>query len=178
VGVDLLDLPAAAALVRRADAAADVVVVTAHFGAEGSAAAITPAGPEVHMGEPRGDARAFSRAVVDAGADLVLGAGPHVLRGIESYKGRLIAHSLGNFAGVGNFSTAGDLALSGFLSVRLERDGRWRAAWLHSHRLDVSGRPAPDQENAAAAFVARRTAEDFPLTGARTRPTGRVLPPG
>ena len=173
---DLLDPVGAAELVRRAEARADVVVVTAHFGAEGTAAAVTPAGGEVHLGEARGDARAFSRAVVDAGADLVLGAGPHVLRGIESYKGRLIAHSLGNFAGVRNFSSAGDLALSGFLSVRLERNGRWRAGWLHSTRLDATGRPSPDPANAAAAFLARRTAEDFPETGVQVRPTGRLLP--
>lgn len=173
---DLLDPVGAAELVRRADALADVVVVTAHFGAEGTAAAVTPVGGEVHMGEPRGDARGFSRAVVDAGADLVLGAGPHVLRGIESYKGRLIAHSLGNFAGVENFSTAGDLALSGFLSVRLRRNGSWRAGWLHSHRLDAGGRPTPDPTNAAAAFVATRTAEDFPETGVRIQPSGRLLP--
>ena len=49
---------------------------------------------------------AFSHAVVDAGADLVVGHGPHVLRGMEWYKGRLIAYSLGNFAGYGVFSLA------------------------------------------------------------------------
>lgn len=39
----------------------------------------------------------FSRACIDAGAHAVIGHGPHVLRGIEMYKGRPIFHSLGNF---------------------------------------------------------------------------------
>lgn len=172
----LLDHRAAQELVRRAGERADLVVVTAHFGAEGTAAAVTPVGAETYLGEPRGDARGFSRAVIDAGADLVLGAGPHVLRGIETHRGRLIAHSLGNFAGVSNFSTAGDLALSGFLTVRLRRDGSFRAGWLHSTRLDSTGRPDRDPRRAAAAFVARRTAEDFPETGVRIEPSGRILP--
>lgn len=39
----------------------------------------------------------FSRAMIDAGADVVVGHGPHVLRGIEIYRGRPIFHGLGNF---------------------------------------------------------------------------------
>lgn len=41
--------------------------------------------------------RAFARALIDAGADIVVGHGPHVLRGIEIYGGGVIAHSVGNF---------------------------------------------------------------------------------
>ena len=39
----------------------------------------------------------FARAMVDAGADLFVGHGPHVLRGIEIYKGKPIMYSLANF---------------------------------------------------------------------------------
>ncbi|HWM89268.1 MAG TPA: CapA family protein [Thermoanaerobaculia bacterium] len=39
----------------------------------------------------------FARACVDAGADAFLLAGPHVLRGVEIYKGKPIFYSLGNF---------------------------------------------------------------------------------
>ena len=39
----------------------------------------------------------FARAMVDAGADLFVGHGPHVLRGIELYKGKPIMYSLGDF---------------------------------------------------------------------------------
>ncbi|HEV2752220.1 MAG TPA: CapA family protein [Solirubrobacteraceae bacterium] len=100
----LNDHDAAAELVREAREQADLVVVTMHAGAEGSDRTRTPVGTEVAYGENRGDSRRFARAVIDAGADLVLGAGPHVLRGMERYKGRLIAYSLGNYAGWHNFS--------------------------------------------------------------------------
>ena len=67
---------------------------------------------------------------IDAGADLVLGSGPHVLRGMELYHGRLIAYSLGNFAGYHNFALDGVLADSAILHVRLSAHGRsCRAAW-------------------------------------------------
>ena len=62
---------------------------------------------EIAFGENRGDSRAFAHAAIDAGADLVLGSGPHVLRGVELYRGRLIAYSLGNLAGWHNFGTGG-----------------------------------------------------------------------
>jgi len=96
---DLRDLDAVAELVRRASDEADLVVVLAHLGAEGSDQVHTPVGPELAMGEDRGDTRAFAHVAVDAGADLVLASGPHVLRGIELRNGKLIAYSLGNFAG-------------------------------------------------------------------------------
>ncbi len=41
--------------------------------------------------------RVFAKACIDAGADAVLGHGPHIVRGIEIYKGRVIFYSLGNF---------------------------------------------------------------------------------
>src|SRR5690349_7011713 len=87
---------AVAALVRRAAGRADVVVAFFHAGAEGSDKTHVPRGPEMAFGEYRGDSRHFARVAIDAGADLVLGSGPHVLRGLELYRGRLIAYSLGN----------------------------------------------------------------------------------
>jgi len=47
--------------------------------------------------EPPAFARQFARACIDAGADLFLGHGPHLLRGIELYNGKPILHGLGNF---------------------------------------------------------------------------------
>ena len=78
------------------------MIVFIHAGAEGVGQEHTPLGEEYHLGEPRGDTRAFAHAAVDAGADLVLGSGPHVLRGIELYRGRVLAYSLGNLAAMLN----------------------------------------------------------------------------
>jgi poly-gamma-glutamate capsule biosynthesis protein CapA/YwtB (metallophosphatase superfamily) len=63
---------------------ADVVVVQLHGGFDFQTA-------------PSAFVRTAARAAVDAGADLVLAHHPHVLQGAEWYRGKLIAHSLGNF---------------------------------------------------------------------------------
>src|SRR5204862_3717889 len=75
----LLDIPAARRLIERAAAAADIVVVAIHAGAEGTAALHVTGGEETYVGEDRGNPEAFAHMAVDAGADLVLGSGPHVL---------------------------------------------------------------------------------------------------
>ena len=83
---DLLDIPAARALVRRARRHASVLVVVIHAGAEGANQLHTPYGTQYYLGEDRGNARAFAHAVIDAGASIVLGSGPHVIRGVERYR--------------------------------------------------------------------------------------------
>jgi hypothetical protein len=101
-----------------------------HIGAEGSEYAHVPPGAETYLGEPRGNSRAFSHAAVDAGADLVVGHGPHVLRGMESYRGRLIAHSLGNLSGYRTLNMAGVRAYSAILRVTLDAEGEFVDARL------------------------------------------------
>lgn len=63
---------------------ADWVVVSFHWGIE-------------YMGQASREQRALAHDAVDAGADLVLGHHPHVLQGLELYRNRLIAYSLGDF---------------------------------------------------------------------------------
>jgi hypothetical protein len=121
----VVDIGAAKRVVRKAAKAADLVVVQVHMGAEGSDKVRTRPGTEIFLGENRGDPVRFSHAVIDAGADLVVGHGPHVMRALEFYKGRLIAYSLGNFAGGGQLSNAGRLGWGAVLKVSLHRDGAW-----------------------------------------------------
>ncbi|HYP47488.1 MAG TPA: CapA family protein [Thermoleophilaceae bacterium] len=158
---DLRNLSAVSDLVRRAAAQAQLVIVLAHLGGEGSDQTHIPDGREIAMGEDRGDTKAFARAAVDAGADLVLGSGPHVLRGIEFHRGKLIAYSLGNFAGWHNFSTSGSLALSGLLTVHLTPRGHLRGGKFTALRLDGAGAPSPDPSGEATALVNRLGGEDF-----------------
>ena len=100
--------------------------------------------------------------MIDAGADVVLGSGPHVVRGMEVYRGKLIASSLGNFAGWRNFSRAGDLALSGLLTVNVRKDGRVLGGEWHSLRIADPGVPRPDATKAPlAGLVKRLSASDF-----------------
>jgi hypothetical protein len=163
------------AIVSQAAAIADVVVVLFHAGAEGADRTAVPVGREWAYGEDRGDSRAFAHAAIDAGADLVLGSGPHVIRGLETYRGRLIAYSLGNFAGVHNFASGGTLSASGVLTVRVDRRGRLRNGWWHGIALDASGTPHPDR-GASRALVAALSARDFGAAAPRVLASGRILP--
>ena len=158
---DLRDPAAIAELVRRARAAADTVIVLAHAGAEGSDQTHVPAGREVAFGEDRGDTRAFAHAAIDAGADVVLGSGPHVLRGIERYRGGLIAYSLGDFAAWGVLPTHGVMGLSGLLELDLGPGGRPVAGRFTSLRLEPPGVPVDDRDREAAALVTQLGREDF-----------------
>ncbi|MGD9695073.1 MAG: CapA family protein [Thermoleophilia bacterium] len=139
----LLDIPRAKRRVQAAARTAQIVIVTMHAGAEGSDRTSVPRGPETFLGEQRGDSRAFTHAVIDAGADLVIGSGPHVLRGMEIYRGRLIAYSLGNFGGYKVFSLGGPLSTSAVLQATLRPDGRLQTARIRPTRLVGAGTPAP-----------------------------------
>lgn len=158
------NIPTAADLVRQVAGSADLVIVLMHAGAEGSDKTHTPHGSEFAFGENRGDSRAFAHAVIDAGADLVLGSGPHVIRGIERYKHRLIAYSLGNFAGWGNFGTGGTLSLSGLLTVKIDASGRIHGGRWLSLYISGPGVPGVDANNTAAHLVSQLSAADFSAT--------------
>ncbi|WP_187369301.1 CapA family protein [Baekduia soli] len=161
----IADPAAIAAYVRDARRHANVVVVFVHAGAEGAGQEHTPAGPETYLGEERGDVRAFAHAAVDAGADLVLGSGPHVLRGMELYRRRLIAYSLGNLAGFHTFATGGTLSLSGILRVTVTADGAFLAGSFTSLTLDGSDIPHVDRAGQAAALVSDLARADFGAAG-------------
>jgi poly-gamma-glutamate capsule biosynthesis protein CapA/YwtB (metallophosphatase superfamily) len=169
---------AAARLVRRAARRADVVVAFMHVGAEGAGHQHTPTRPEHAFGEFRGNPRVLAHRLVDAGADLVLGSGPHVLRGVEGYRGRVIAYSLGNFVGYRNFSLAGSTRLSGILTTRVDRRGRFRAASFASIRLVGPGIPVPDPSRAAARLVESLSRADFDGRGLRSASEVRLLGAG
>jgi hypothetical protein len=173
----LNDYEAARALIRRAGEEADLVVVAFHGGAEGSDAHHVEGKTEVYLGEDRGNVEEFCHMAVEAGADLVLGSGPHVLRGIEVHRGRLIAYSLGNFSGYGNFSLEGPLGVSAVLHVTLAADGALRAGRVASLLLVENGRPVPDPGEAAAAEIEALSGQDFGRKGVELGEGGRISGP-
>jgi len=145
-----------------AAAQADIVVAFLHAGAEGANQQHVPLGPEEAFGEYRGDSRHFAHTAIDAGADLILGSGPHVLRGLELYKNRLIAYSLGNLAGWHNFGAGGRSSLSALITVALGPAGRFFAARIASYKLDGAGVPHADRGRAAVKLMRSLSRGDFP----------------
>ncbi|WP_164021514.1 CapA family protein [Pyxidicoccus trucidator] len=172
----LNNLTTATALVSAAAAEHDLVVVSFHGGAEGSKALHVPEGREMFFGEDRGDLRTFARAVVDAGAHLVLGHGPHVARGMEFYKDRLIAYSMGNFATYGRFTLTGAQGLGMVLEVELDGQGRFSSGRILPTKQVDKGIAVPDPSGAVIKLVRGLTADDFPETGARISEDGTVKP--
>jgi poly-gamma-glutamate capsule biosynthesis protein CapA/YwtB (metallophosphatase superfamily) len=174
---DLRNISAAAALVRTAAKSADVVIVQAHMGAEGAAYQHVQPGVQMFLGENRGDAIAFSHAMIDAGASIVIGHGPHVLRGMEFYKGHLIAYSLGNFAGYHALSINSVTGVSAILRVTMGRDGSFVGATLVPTSMVAPGVPRLDPHNRAIAMIRSLSNEDFPKTGAQIAASGAITPP-
>jgi hypothetical protein len=170
------DDAAVRARIAGAAAKADIVVAFLHAGAEGADKQHVPRGPESAFGEFRGDSRHFAHTAIDAGADLILGSGPHVLRGLELYRNRLIAYSLGNLAGWHNFGTGGRSSLSALITVALGPGGRFYAARIASFTLDGAGVPHADRRRGALKLMRSLSKADFPKSALRFSRTGLVTP--
>jgi hypothetical protein len=174
---DLRELDEAIRIVKVARQGADLVVVSFHGGAEGADRQHVPRGSEEFLGEDRGDLRTFAHAVVDAGADLVLGHGPHVVRAMEVYRGRLVAYSLGNFATYGAFNLAGPNGLSLVLEARLAPDGGFLGGRVHPARQEKPGGPHLDPAGSVIPVLRRLSDEDFGDSAVRVGDDGALAPP-
>ena len=173
----LLDIAGTARMVRNAARRANVVIVYMHAGAEGTDATHVENVDETYLGEPRGNSRAFAHAMIDAGADLVFGSGPHVVRGSEWYGGRLIVYSLGNLAGTHTLSTQGSLAVSALLRVTFDSRGRIDAASVVPLRLSGFGTPAFDSGRAVVPWMRALSREDFGAQAVGISAAGRLAVP-
>jgi len=153
------------AAIRVADRDHDLVVLSFHGGAEGSGARHVPGKTEIAWGERRGDLKKLARAAVDAGADLVLGHGPHVLRAMELYKGRLIAYSMGNFVGYRQFGAGEYTGTSEVLQLQLASNGVLTGGRVVPLMLNGESAPVPDPSGKAIRQLNELAAADFPQTG-------------
>ncbi len=172
----MLDYELAFSTVADFAATHDVVVVSFHGGAEGVDVTHVPFAEEEYYGEPRGDVVWFARGVVDAGADLVIGHGPHVVRGMERYKDRLIAYSLGNFATYYGISVAGIKGIAPILTATLDGNGKFIGAQIVSTvQLRPAG-PSIDPDDRALKLVRGLSVEDFGEPGLMFFPDGKVVP--
>ena len=168
------DLTSASKLVRQAKNKADIVVVSFHGGAEGEKAQHVPRAMELYVGEKRGNLPLFARTVVDAGADLVLGHGPHVLRGMEIYKDRLILYSMGNFATYGMFNLKGAQGLTAIFEIKLGPDGKFLAGKIHGGKQLARGIPSLDNSGEAVRKLRTLSQADFPGTAPKIAEDGTI----
>lgn len=156
------NIQAATNLVKQAQQKADIVIISMHVGAEGNDALHVKNQTEIFYGENRGNSLHFARKMVDVGADLVLGHGPHVPRGMEVYKNKLIAYSLGNFLGYRTFSTKGNKGKSLILEAKINQKGDFVSGQIIPLKLNRQGIPQIDPANHTTVLVNQLSKNNFP----------------
>jgi len=158
----LNDLTGAKKIVSDLKKQCDILIVSFHGGAEGYSAQRVTGKREIFLGEDRGNVYEFAHEVIDAGADIVFGHGPHVPRAIELYKNKIIAYSLGNFCTYGKFSLSGPQGIAPMLKVYIDKYGNFVKGNIYSFRQINGGFPVPDYELNAVKIIKELTEKDFP----------------
>ncbi|MCP4275053.1 MAG: CapA family protein [Gammaproteobacteria bacterium] len=172
----LLDTDLASWAVSGLAAKHDLVIVSFHGGAEGfDGAERIGFSMEYAYGEPRGNVIKFAHAVIDAGADLVLGHGPHVPRAVELYNDRLIAYSLGNFATYYGINVRGTKGYAPLIIATLNGKGEFIAGQLLSNKQIRPGGPQPDSGEYALNMIRDLSRMDFPDSPLKFMADGSIL---
>ena len=160
--MSILDYRKAAEITAMLDSLADVVIISVHGGAEGKEHQHVVRGDEEYLGENRGSVYRFAHTVVEAGADVVFGHGPHVTRAVELFRGRLICYSLGNFATYGRFNLSGPNGIAPIMKVTMDREGEFLRGEVVPVYQAGEGGPRIDPEGRVIKKLMELTESDFP----------------
>lgn len=163
--ISLLDFGKTSRIIRELKQRCDILIVSFHGGAEGAAYEHVPFKVESYMNAPRGDVHAFAHNAIDAGADVVLGNGPHVCRAMERYKSRLIAYSLGNFCTYKSVSVAGVCGMAPLLKIYLNKKGEFLNGNIIAFRQTHENGLKRDTLNQVVKRIQWLTKTDFPKSG-------------
>lgn len=160
--VSIKNIDSAKKLVSALKAQVDIVIVSFHGGGEGARFEHVTRKTEIFYKENRGNVYAFAHGVIDAGADVVLGHGPHVTRAVEVYKNKFIAYSLGNFCTYGMFSLKGANGFAPLLQLKVNSKGDFLFADIISVKQDKINRLTVDTNHTAFKKIKTLTDLDFP----------------
>lgn len=160
--LDMLDLDMAAQKVRELNERNDIVIVSFHGGAEGREHEHVTRETEEFYGEDRGNVYEFAHLMIDAGADIIFGHGPHVARAIEIYKDRFIAYSLGNFSTYARFNLSGPNGLAPIVKVFTNTNGAFLKGQIFSAQQLGEGGATLDPNQRAFKKIKYLTEKDFP----------------
>lgn len=163
-------------IVQHLDSICDIVIVSFHGGAEGSKYSHITRAKELFLGEDRGNPYEFSRVVIDAGADIVFGHGPHLTRAIDVYQDRFIAYSLGNFATYGRFNLKGSMGVAPIVKVFTDKKGAFLEAKIIAVKQEGEGGPTLDETGKAIQEIRQLTTSDIPEAPITISEDGTVKP--
>jgi hypothetical protein len=156
------DIARAQEIVKELASQCDIVIVSFHGGAEGSSRQNVPRQHEFFYGEDRGDVYNFSHKIIDAGADIVFGHGPHVSRAVEIYNNRFIAYSMGNFCTYGSFNLSGVSGMAPIMHVWVNSKGEFIKGKITPIVQEGEGGPKIDPLKQVITKIRDLTAVDFP----------------
>ncbi|MGE5519139.1 MAG: CapA family protein, partial [Candidatus Dadabacteria bacterium] len=156
------NLSAARKTIQLLDSICDIVIVSMHAGAEGTKNQDVPRQNEIFLGEDRGDVYEFAHAMIDAGADVVFGHGPHVTRALDLYKDRFIIYSMGNFCTYGRFNLKGANGIAPIIKVYVDKDGKFLKGKIYAVKQRGNGGPVLDASGAVIGKLQYLTKKDFP----------------
>lgn len=153
----------------------DIVIASFHGGAEGAKNRHITRKRETYYGENRGNVYELAHMMIDHGADVVIGHGPHVVRAVEVYKDRFIAYSLGNFLTYKRFSMRGYAGESPILELEITKNGEFVSGQIHSFRQEYDHMgPRIDPSNGAAMSIKKLTESDFPKSKIAIDGSGKI----
>lgn len=152
----------AIALVEELDSLVDVVIVSFHAGAEGSKHEHVTRKTEMFYGENRGNVYEFAHSMIDHGADVIFGHGPHVSRAIEVYNERFITYSMGNFCTYGRFNLRGVNGIAPIVKIETDSEGKFLRGQLIPIYQPGAGGPKIDPKKRAVSRIRELTKKDFP----------------
>ncbi len=160
--------------IKRLDNKCDVIIVSFHGGAEGQQAMHVNDEMEVFYGEERGNVVEFARTAIDAGADIIIGHGPHVPRAVDIYKNKFIAYSLGNFCTYRKFNLKEERGYAPILKLTIDENGNFREGKIISAVQRYPGGPVFDNNKGAQKLIEYLTKSDFPESKLRFYPDGKI----
>ena len=172
--VDINDIDSAKKIVSFLDKQCDIVIVSFHGGGEGASRNHVTREHEIFLGEDRGNVYEFGHAMVDAGADIIFGQGPHVTRGAEVYKDRFISYSAGNFCTYNRFNLAGICGHAPILLVKVDRHGKFLGGKIVAIQQLGEGGPTLDPNNSVINEMIELNKSDFPESPMIIEPDGRM----
>jgi len=146
--------------IRRARQAADYVIVSFHWGTEGKS-------------EIQPYQRTVAHKAIDAGADVIIGHHPHVLRGVERYKTGLVLYSLGNFTFASKGTAADSAAMLRLRFAEGKREAELLPLDINYRRVGFQPRAASGKQ--AAAIIAQLNRLSQPLNTRIENREGRFM---
>ena len=171
---DIRNISYAKQIVSKLEEQADIVIVSFHGGAEGASHQNVPKKTETYYGENRGNVHQFAHAMIDAGADIIFGHGPHVTRAMELYKDRFIIYSLGNFCTYGRFNLRGAAGIAPLIEVEVDKEGQFLSGQITPVYQQKTHGPKVDPQKRAIAKLIELTNADFPDTPLKIDEDGKI----